>query len=84
MDFIITNRALCLDNFEKRIEYFAKTKENSIILREKDLSCEEYETLAKKLINLCAPNQNKLILHTHIKVAQKLNIKKYICLTLSF
>lgn len=76
MDFIITNRTLCLDNFEKRIEYFAKTKEHSIILREKDLSCEEYEILAKKLINLCAPNQSKLILHTHIKVAQKLNIKK--------
>lgn len=49
----ITQRSTCPDDFLTRIEQIAAQRPARIILREKDLSPEEYETLARKLLPLC-------------------------------
>ncbi len=49
----VTQRSSCPDNFLTRIGLIAAQKPARIVLREKDLSPEEYEALAKKLLPLC-------------------------------
>ena len=63
----VTNRSLCKEDFLVRIEKIAKTEAAGIILREKDLSEEEYQALAEKILTIC-----QCILHTHTNVARKL------------
>ena len=47
----VTNRHLCEGDFLERIRQIAQGDEyNAILLREKDLSHEEYEELAKKVL----------------------------------
>ena len=41
-------------------------------MREKDLSEEEYQALAEKVLTICQKQKMQCILHTHIKVARKL------------
>lgn len=72
----VTNRLLCTDNFLKRIENIAKCSISGIILREKDLSREEYKTLATDVIKICEKYDTPLILHSFFDVAQELNYKK--------
>lgn len=69
----VTNRALCKDDFLTRIESIANSGVYAIILREKDLSEEEYEKLAVKAMKICANSKVKLILHNFTKTAIKLN-----------
>lgn len=66
----ITNRFLC-DDFEKRLKELA---DNNItfILREKDLSEEQYTALAKRVLEFT----DNFIMHTFIDVARKLGHKK--------
>lgn len=69
----ITNRKLCEENFLKRIETIARERPRAIILREKDLSEEEYEKLAKEVIQVCRDYDVQCILHSFAKTAIKLN-----------
>lgn len=66
----ITNRKLCAD-FEARIK---ELSDNNItfILREKDLSEEEYFSLAERVLKIT----DNFIIHTFADVARKLNHKK--------
>lgn len=41
-------------------------------MREKDLSEEEYQALAEKILTICQKQKMQCILHTHTKVARKL------------
>ena len=68
----VTNRNLCKINFLDQIENVAKAKPNHIILREKDLSEEDYYILASKVKAICQTYQVPCILHTYIDVARKL------------
>ncbi|HBH98131.1 MAG TPA: thiamine phosphate synthase [Lachnospiraceae bacterium] len=68
----VTNRSLCKEDFLVRIEKIAKTEAAGIILREKDLSEEEYQALAEKILTICQKQKMQCILHTHKKVARKL------------
>lgn len=68
----VTNRSLCKEDFLVRIEKIAKTEAAGIILREKDLSEEEYQALAEKVLIICQKQKMQCILHTHTKVARKL------------
>jgi len=72
----VTNRHLCKINFLEKIEELAKSEIESIILREKDLSENEYEELSQKVIEICQKYNKKLILHNFINVAKKYNYKK--------
>ena len=71
----ITNRKLCKEDFLKRIETIAATHPKAIVLREKDLSEEEYKILAEKVIHICEKYDVPCILHSFTKVAITLNIK---------
>lgn len=69
MDIIcVTNRKLCGD-FLKRVEEIAASEVKYIILREKDLSEDEYKSLAEKVIKICRKYDKKLLCNTFYNVA---------------
>lgn len=63
------------NNFLQSIEMIAKSDAEAIILREKDLSEEEYYLLAKNVKEICDKYNKKLIIHNFIDIARKLGIK---------
>ena len=63
----VTNRKLCVGNFTDRISELHKN-DVTVILREKDLSEDDYTILADKIIRVCPD----IILHTHIWAAERL------------
>lgn len=79
----ITNRHLCNNDFLTQIQDICTLNEKntviksvSIVLREKDLSENEYRDLAAKVIKICKKNNTECILHTYYNVAKELNCKK--------
>ncbi|MDD7794436.1 thiamine phosphate synthase [Clostridium sp. 'White wine YQ'] len=70
----VTNRKLCKDDFLDRLNLLAKGKPYGIMLREKDLSQFEYESLAIKVKEICDINKVPLIINQNIDVALKLDI----------
>ncbi|MEG2638851.1 MAG: thiamine phosphate synthase, partial [Clostridiales bacterium] len=72
----ITNSTLYPDNYLQKIEEIALLQPWAIILREKNLSEKDYETLAKAVMAICEKQQTKLFLHSYINVAKKLNHTK--------
>ncbi len=72
-----SNRKLCTGSLLEQIDIIAKKKKPDIlVLREKDLSEEEYEALAKEVIKKCEKYNIECILHNFIDVAFRLNYKK--------
>jgi len=79
----ITNRHLCNNDFLAQIQGICTLNENnsviksvSIVLREKDLSENDYKDLATRVLKICNKNNTECILHTYYKVARELNCKK--------
>jgi len=79
----ITNRHLCNNVFLEQIQDICTLNEKnsmiksvSIVLREKDLSENDYKDLATKVLKICKKNNTECILHTYYKVARELNCKK--------
>ncbi len=72
----MTNRHLCKNDFLWRVEEIAKSQSCSMILREKDLSENEYKQLAKNVLSICEKHSITCILHTFVDVAMTLNIDK--------
>lgn len=79
----ITNRNLCNNDFLAQIQDICTLNEKntviksvSIVLREKDLSENDYKDLAAKVLKICKKNNTECILHTYYKVARELNCKK--------
>lgn len=68
----VTNRTLCKGDFLSRIEAIAGNNPAAIILREKDLTEEEYRALARQVMTICERHQVPCILHYHKKVAEQL------------
>lgn len=68
----VTNRTLCKEDFLKRIEKIASAHPSAIILREKDLSEDEYKVLAAHVTDICAKHNVKCVLHTFIETAKEL------------
>jgi len=87
MLLLVTNRKLCKQDFLAKIDQLAKGKPYAIMLREKDLAPDEYESLAIKVNNICNHHDVPLIINQNISVAAKLgltniqlsmeNLKKY-------
>lgn len=69
----VTNRKLCKDDFLVRLNQIAKGKPHAILLREKDLCTMEYETLARRISELCLDHKVELIINHNIEVAAKIN-----------
>jgi len=68
--------------FLAQVEIIAATNVSAIVLREKDLEETVYEALAKDCITLCTHYNKKLILHSFLESAHRLNLP-YIQLSLS-
>ncbi len=71
----VTSRRLCKEDFLTRIEKIAAARPKGIILREKDLSRQEYTSLAQKVFDVCRPYQVPCILHSFVKTALWLHAK---------
>lgn len=67
----ISNRKLCTDDFLSRLESISNSGVESIYLREKDLSQEEYRELAEKVLKIC--NNCDIYIVKYIDVAKILN-----------
>lgn len=65
----VTNRRLCREDFLSRIERIAACRPLGIILREKDLSEDEYEELAVRATEICSRYGVECILHSFVNVA---------------
>lgn len=71
----VSARNYCTD-FLQSIEEIAESSVKMIILREKDLSENEYYELAKEINKICVRLGKELVIHNFISVAEKLSIKK--------
>ena len=71
----ITNRHLSDIPFLERIEKIAKKHPKYIVLREKDLSENEYSKLAEEVMKICDRENVDLILHSFIDTAISLGVK---------
>ena len=69
----VTNRKLCREDFLTRIERIAACHPAGIILREKDMSLEEYKALAAKIMEICGRYDVKCILHSFSAAAISLH-----------
>lgn len=70
----ITNRHLVQGDFLDRIRQIAAKKQvDAIILREKDLSEEDYRTLAEAVLEICRRYEKTCILHTFVRTAVTLH-----------
>jgi thiamine-phosphate diphosphorylase len=69
----ITNRHLAGKNFLERIKEVLEYGIDILILREKDMSEREYESLAKEVIELCRSYGVVCMLHTFIEIASRIN-----------
>lgn len=69
---VITNRHLVQGDFLKQLEKVTKLRPHALILREKDLTDDAYESLAKKVFDLCKREDITFFLHTKIEIARKI------------
>ncbi|MBP3360596.1 MAG: thiamine phosphate synthase [Clostridia bacterium] len=72
----VTNRRLCTRPFDEQLRRVCGVRPKAVILREKDLSSEEYLRLAGKAAEICGESGIPLILHTFSGAARKLGIKR--------
>ncbi len=67
----VTNRHLCQDDFLVRIRKLAEDPfYDAILLREKDMTEEEYRKLARKVLAVCQETGKKCVLHTFCRAAK--------------
>lgn len=69
---VITNRHIVQGDFLKQLEKVTKLHLHALILREKDLADDAYESLAKKVFDLCKREDITFFLHTKIEIARKI------------
>ena len=71
----VTNRKLCCEDFLTRIERVAASGVDGVILREKDLSAEDYLALARQVTEVCRKQGTPCFLHTYAQEALDLDVK---------
>ena len=69
----VTNRALCAGDFLLQVEKAAALGVQAVILREKDLSPEDYDKLAVPTMEICKKYHVDCILHTFVDIAKQRN-----------
>lgn len=75
----ITNHELATANYWDQIEQIAASDVDAIILREKNLSEEDYTDYAKRTLRLCSIHQKTCILHQFGKASIRLHIPRFHC-----
>lgn len=73
---VITNRGLVQGDFLSQMKKIIALHPHGVILREKDLSDEEYEELSKNILALCEREGVLCFLHSRISIARKLGCKQ--------
>lgn len=73
---VITNRTLVQGDFLTQIEKVVGLHPHALILGEKDLTDEEYEQLAGKVLVICRKENVACFLHSRIAIARKIGCKK--------
>lgn len=73
----VTNRKLCNEPFLDRISKLAEAPIEAILLREKDLSEQEYLELAKDVLEICSGQNKPLIIHNFPNVAIELGVEAF-------
>ena len=68
----ISNRSLCERPFLEQIERVCKLRPDALVLREKDLSPQEYKELAEQVLEICGEYQVPCILHSFWREALEL------------
>lgn len=68
----VTERALCREPFLDRVAAVAAAGPAGVLLREKDLSEEDYRTLARQVQAICRRYGVPFLVHTHPAVAREL------------
>lgn len=63
------------EDFLHQIELIAQSKAEMIILREKQLSEEDYFSLAEKVNEICNRYSKRLVIHKYVNVARELGIR---------
>lgn len=72
---VITNRALVEGDYLEQIKRVTALRPCALILREKDLSAEEYEHLAEVVYSVCRASQTQMFVHTSIATAVKIGCR---------
>ena len=72
---VITNRHIVQGDFLKQLEKVTKLHPHALILREKDLTDEEYENLAREVQRLCQMEKVTCFLQTKLEIARKTGCK---------
>ena len=70
----VTCRSLCEGDFFERIEKIASCGVKAVILREKDLSADEYRNIAGKFVSICRKYKVEAVLHSFVDVAIELGV----------
>lgn len=68
----VTNKSLCAGNYFEQIRKIARLKPHAILLREKDVSKEEYKDLAITVKSICDEYEVPMIVHTYLDVAKEI------------
>lgn len=71
----ITNRHLSAQNYLTQLRQIAQAGPEALIVREKDLSQEDYERLAAEVLAICAQYKLPCILHTYVQAAVHLGVR---------
>ena len=72
----ITNRALVQGDFLEQMQKVIQLHPHAVILREKELTDDEYEALAEKTLGLCNKEKVRCFLHSRISIAHRLGCKR--------
>ena len=72
----ITNRTLVQGDFLEQMQKVIHLHPHAVILREKDLSDEEYKMLAEKILEMCSKSGVHCFLHSRISVAHSLGCRR--------
>ena len=70
----ITDRKICTVPFLEQLEKICRLKPQALILREKDLTADEYLTFAKQVQPICERHGVQLIVHSYWQAALSLGI----------
>ncbi|OUQ60421.1 hypothetical protein B5E58_00705 [Tyzzerella sp. An114] len=71
----VSQRSISCENFLDRVEKIAKGQPDFFILREKDMSNNDYENLARECFDICNKYKTKFSINSNIDCAKKIGIK---------
>lgn len=75
----VTNRTLAPNSYWDQVDKIVEAGVDTLILREKDLTEDEYTIYARQALQICNAHQATCILHHYGKAAIKLHVPRFHC-----